>query len=138
MACTRHPAGGYVDQPPLIAVLAWVSLHDFGASLLGLRFLPAVAGGLLVWVTGKIASELGGGKFAQALAAFAVIPAPIYLMLNHRLTMNAFEPLLWTTGAWLAVPMVRPGDRRLWAPPDLMCGMDGMRGKGPIRPNVRD
>jgi hypothetical protein len=128
LACAQHLQAGYVDLPPLIAVLAWISVHLFGASLFGLRFLPAVAGGLLVWVTGRIAKELGGGKFAQGLAAFAVIPVPIYLMLDHWLTMNAFEPLLWMTVAWLAVRMARTRDLRLWAPIGLICGI-GMENK---------
>ena len=37
LACARHLAAGYVDQPPLIALLVWVSVHLFGTSLLGLR-----------------------------------------------------------------------------------------------------
>jgi hypothetical protein len=128
LACARHLAAGYVDQPPLIAVLAWVSVHLFGSSLFGLRFLPAVAGALTVWVTGRIAGQLGGGKFAQGLAAFAVIVVPIYLMLDHWLTMNAFEPLLWMMVVWLAVRMVKTQDPRFWAPIGLICGI-GMENK---------
>ena len=128
LACARHLAAGYVDQPPLIALLVWASVHLFGSSLFGLRALPAVAGGLLVWVTAQIARELGGGKFAQGLAAFAIIPVPIYLMLNHWATMNAFEPLLWMTVVWLAARMVRTQNLRLWAPIGLICGI-GMENK---------
>jgi hypothetical protein len=126
--CAQHLQAGYVDFPPLIALLAWVSVHIFGPSLFGLRFLPAVAGGLLVWVTAQIAREFGGGKFAQGLAAFAIIPVPIYLMLDHWLTMNAFEPLLWMTLVWLAARMVRTQSLRLWAPIGLICGI-GMENK---------
>jgi len=124
----QHLQAGYVDFPPLIALLAWVSVHLFGPSLFGLRLLPAVAGGLLVWVTAQITRELGGGKFAQGLAAFAVIPVPIYLMLDHWLTMNAFEPLLWMSVVWLAARMVRTQTLRLWAPIGLICGI-GMENK---------
>src|ERR671922_2138755 len=44
LACSEHLAAGYVDQPPLIALLAWFARHVFGTSLLGLRLLPALAG----------------------------------------------------------------------------------------------
>ena len=128
LACARHLAAGYVDQPPLIALMVWVSVHLFGPSLFSLRFFPAVAGGLLVWVTAQIARELGGGRFAQGLAAFAIIPVPIYLMLDHWATMNAFEPLLWMIVVWLAARMVRTQDLRLWAPIGLICGI-GMENK---------
>lgn len=100
----------------------------FGTSLYGLRLLPALAGGALVWTTAQIARELGGSKFAEAFAAFAVIPVPIYLMLSHWLTMNAFEPLLWTLVAWLALRMVRRREPRLWLLIGLLCGV-GMENK---------
>src|SRR5688572_21229411 len=44
LACAEHLDFGYVDQPPLIALIAWIARHLFGESLLGLRLLPALAG----------------------------------------------------------------------------------------------
>ena len=41
LACAEHLDWGYVDQPPLIALITWFSTKVFGNSLLGLRFLPA-------------------------------------------------------------------------------------------------
>src|ERR1051325_280713 len=54
--CARHLAWGYVDQPPLIAFITWIELHLAGTSLYSLRFLPAVAGALTVWMAGRFAS----------------------------------------------------------------------------------
>src|SRR5579871_501608 len=62
LACADHLGWGYVDQPPLIAFVTWFASHVFGTSLLGLRLLPALAGGMLVWITAAIARELGGGR----------------------------------------------------------------------------
>jgi len=128
LACAQHLQAGYVDQPPLIAVVTWTAVHLFGTSLFGLRFLPAVASGLLVWLTGRIAREMGGRTFAQGLAALAVACAPIYLMLHHWLTMNAFEPLLWMAAVWLTMRMVRTREPRLWLVIGLVCGV-GMENK---------
>src|SRR3954468_18098552 len=89
LACSEHLDWGYVDQPPLIALITWIARHLFGDSLLGLRLLPALAGAALVWLTGKLAHEMGGGRFAQALAALAALVVPIYLLMQHWLTMNA-------------------------------------------------
>lgn len=83
LACSEHLAWGYVDQPPLIALVAWFTRHVFGTSLLGLRLLPAIAGAVLVWLTGRVARELGGGRSAQALAALAVFAVPIFLVFHH-------------------------------------------------------
>jgi hypothetical protein len=128
VACARHLAWGYVDHPPLIAGVTWVTMRVFGTSLLGLRVLPALAGGALVWMTARVARELGGGGFAQGLAAFAVIPVPIYLILNHWLTMNAFEPLIWTGMVWVLVRMIRLEEPKLWVLVGVLVGV-GMENK---------
>jgi hypothetical protein len=114
IACARHLGAGYVDHPPLIAWITWAVLHTLGSSLLALRLLPALASGLLVWMTGSIAREWGGGRYAQALAALSIAPVPIYLILQHWLTMNAFEPLLWTGSLWAASRMVLRRNPRYW------------------------
>ena len=103
MACSQHVAWGYVDHPPMNVFITWFARHAFGDSLLGLRLLPAIAGGGLVGMAGQLAREMGGGRFAQSLAALAVIPVPIYLIMHHWLTMNAFEPLLWMGCLWCVV-----------------------------------
>ena len=40
LACSRHLAWGYVDQPPLIAVITWLARLLLGDSLIALRFFP--------------------------------------------------------------------------------------------------
>src|SRR3954447_5927048 len=103
LACSEHLDAGYVDQPPVIAFVAWFARNVFGESLLGLRLLPALAGAATVWLTGKLARDLGGGAFAQAMAALASFATPVFLLMHHWLTMNAFEPLIWLGCAWCMV-----------------------------------
>ena len=69
MACGEHLDWGYVDQPPLIALVAWVVRHTLGTSLLAMRLPSALAGVALVLLAALLARELGGGRFAMALAA---------------------------------------------------------------------
>ena len=45
IACSKHLAAGYVDQPPLIAFIVRFERMLFGDSLQSIRFLPAFAGG---------------------------------------------------------------------------------------------
>ena len=123
LACGQHLAWGYVDQPPLIALVAWLVRHTLGTSLLAIRFLPAVAGAATVLLTGAIARELGGGRFAQALAALCVACSPVYLVLNYLFTMNAWEPLLWTACAYIVVRIIKTGDQKLWLWFGLLCGI---------------
>jgi Dolichyl-phosphate-mannose-protein mannosyltransferase len=114
VACSKHLAWGYMDHPPINVFITWFALHMFGDSLLGLRLSPAIAGAALVWMTGQLTREMGGSRFAQALAALAVIPVPIYLILHHWLTMNAFEPLVWMGCIWCAVRAINLGESRYW------------------------
>ena len=128
IACARHLDFGYVDHPPLIAGITWLVLHLFGSSLFALRLLPALASGLLMCMTGRIAYEWEGGRFAQGLAALAIIPVPIYLILQHWLTMNAFEPLFWTGVLWAASRLVMRQEPRYWLLIGVLVGL-GMENK---------
>lgn len=95
LACGEHLDWGYVDQPPLIGLIAWLIRHTLGTSLFAIRILPALANGVLVVMTGAIAQRFGASRFAQALAALCTMIAPLYLALGHFLSMNIFEPLIW-------------------------------------------
>jgi hypothetical protein len=114
IACGRHLDWGYVDQPPLIAALAKFVHVALGNSLPALRFLPAVAGAALVVLTGFLAREVGGGIFAQGLAALCALTAPGLLASNSLFTMNAFEPLFWIGCALLFARIVNTGNQKLW------------------------
>jgi len=114
LACAQHLAWGYVDQPPLIALVTKLVRLTLGDSLSAIRFLPALAGAGKILLTGLLARELGGGRFAQGLAALCVLLAPGMLALDHFLTMNAFEPLFWMGSAYLAVRIVKTGNGKLW------------------------
>ncbi|HEY4951334.1 MAG TPA: glycosyltransferase family 39 protein [Candidatus Acidoferrales bacterium] len=114
IACGQHLAWGYVDQPPLVAFVAWFARHAFGTSLFATRLLPVLAGAAVVYATGRIAAELGGGLFAQFLAAVAILFAPAYIAFDSFLSMNAFEPLFWLLCAWIAIRIVKGASPRLW------------------------
>ncbi len=122
LACSRHLDWGYVDQPPLIALVAWLGRHLFGQSLVAIRIFPILAGTAEVALTAALARTLGGGRFAQALAAIATLAAPGILGLDNFLSMNAFEPLFWLACAWLVARMIQTGDRKLWIWFGLIAG----------------
>ncbi|HVG18189.1 MAG TPA: glycosyltransferase family 39 protein [Blastocatellia bacterium] len=113
-ACGEHLDWGYVDHAPLVGVYAWASRALLGDSLFALRFLPAVAGAIKVFLAGMMARELGGKRFAQMLAALAALVAPIYLGVDNVLSMNAFEPLFWMGCAYVVILILKGGDERLW------------------------
>jgi len=114
LACGEHLDWGYVDQPPAIALVAWLARHLFGDSLLAIRIFAVLAGAGTVYLSGAIARRLGGATFAQALACLCALVAPVYLATSHFLSMNAFEPLLWMGCAYIAIVIFQGGDERLW------------------------
>src|SRR5258708_17715088 len=92
-ACGQHLAWGYVDQAPLIAVVARLSRALFGDSLHALRFFPALASGAKIVLTAWIVRELRGGRYAQYLAAAAVLRCPVFLSLGCFLSLHSFQSL---------------------------------------------
>src|SRR6185436_7042878 len=77
-------------------------------------FLPAAASAVKILITAGLARELGGGRFAQALAALCCLCAPGLLALDHFLNVNSFESLIWPGLAWIVVRIVRTGNPKLW------------------------
>ena len=60
IACARHLAFGYVDQPPLSIPLLRLIQLLLEDSLFTIRLLPAVAGAAMVTLAGVVARALGG------------------------------------------------------------------------------
>src|SRR5207244_12974101 len=83
LEASHHMAWGFVDQPPLSIAIVWLSRTLFGTSLVGLRLFPALADAATVVLTGLIARELGGSRFAQTLSAMSspaspfLVPGPL-------------------------------------------------------------
>src|SRR5512143_1556640 len=115
LASTGHLAWGYVEHPPLsIAILAIVRAL-LGDSLPALRLVPALAGAATVLLTGLMARRLGGGRFAQGLAALACALTPVFLGTDRVYSMNAIDILIWSLAAWLLLRALDLGRARDWA-----------------------
>ncbi|HXU46350.1 MAG TPA: glycosyltransferase family 39 protein, partial [Thermoanaerobaculia bacterium] len=123
IACGRHLAWGYVDHPPGVALFARLAETLFGTSPQGLRILPILAGALVVFLAGRLARELGGGRFAEALASLAVLVAPVLLYVFHYLSMNVLDALFWTLALLLLLKILNGGDPRLWLAFGLVTGL---------------
>lgn len=124
LALADHPLSwGYVDLPPLWVALVKLIRTTLGDSLFALRLLPAVAGAAKVVMAGLLARELGGRRIAQALAAGAVFCAAVYWGLDHLMTMNTLEPLIWTACAWIALRIAKTGKQKLWLWFGLISGL---------------
>ncbi len=114
IACSYHLAFGYVDQPPLIALLAWVARHTLGTSLPALLFWPALAGAGRIVLVASFARELGARRFGTALAALLAATPAVWWVIDHQFAMNALEPLFWIGCAYVVLRIIRTGNTKLW------------------------
>lgn len=121
--CARHLDWGYVDHPPLsIAVLKLFTLL-FGEGLFAIRLPVMLAGAATVFLTGWLAREMGGGRFAQALACLCAVFAPVLLAMGTFFSMNAFDHLFWTLAVLVLVRLINSGDTRWWLVFGFIAGL---------------
>jgi hypothetical protein len=111
--CAHHLAWGYVDQPPLAPLVAWLTA-PFGYAVWALRLLPAILAGVTVLLGCAIARELRGGALAQALTGATVTAAPGLLGLGYGLSTEMLSPAAWSALIYLAMRLVRTRDDRLY------------------------
>ncbi len=119
IACSRHLAAGYVDQPPLASFMLFISIKLFGDSIFGLRLLPAIASGITVYLAGLMTRKMNGGPFAVALACLTLAIAPEFLGTNGIYSMNGFDWVFWSLGAYIVLLIIQseqsdPRTFRLW------------------------
>jgi 4-amino-4-deoxy-L-arabinose transferase-like glycosyltransferase len=123
LAAGQHLAGGYVDFPPFVALVAAFSRALFGTSPLAIRLMPALAGAAIVLLTADMVAMLGGGLADQALAATAIAVGPVFIGSSGLLTMDAFDQLWWALAAWVLLRMIKTQQPRLWLFFGLVAGL---------------
>jgi 4-amino-4-deoxy-L-arabinose transferase-like glycosyltransferase len=110
----RHLAWGYVAYPPLTPFVARLTLELFGNSLVGLRLFSAAAQALATVLAGLMARELGGGRWAQVVAALAVTVAPISLIQGALFQYVGFDYFWSVLAAYLVIRLAKSGNPRWW------------------------
>jgi 4-amino-4-deoxy-L-arabinose transferase-like glycosyltransferase len=110
----RHLALGYVDYPPITPWLARLDSLIFGVSLVGLRLLSVIAGCVVIVLAVRIARELGGGTYAQILAAVTTLLAPMMLGANTTFETVSFDQLTWMLVFFLLVRLLTAENARWW------------------------
>src|SRR5579872_6390704 len=119
--CGRHPQWGYVDQPPVVPLLA-AATQAFGHSLWLLRMVPAIFAALGAYTTCLLAIEFGGGIFAQAVATLTYLFAGVLLSFGQKASPDEVGLWTWPLLALLVVRIVKGADGRLWPLFGLVAG----------------
>jgi hypothetical protein len=111
---SKHGLAGCAEEFPFQIWMTWLSMVVLGESHFAIRFLPAVAGSASILVTGLIARELGGGRFAISVAGLSVFVSPFLLFAASCSSHWSYENLLWSVSALFTVRILRTGKGRLW------------------------
>ena len=77
----RHLDWGFVSYPPFTPFVEHIGLSLFGLSLVGLRLFSVVAQAIVIFISGLMARELGGGPpgpghHRACRSAVAAAPVP--------------------------------------------------------------
>jgi len=122
IVCGRHPAFGYVDQPPLIPLLS--ALTQIGGTHVWLLRVPAVLAAVaLVPLTVAFAQLLGATTRGAWLAAVAAAASPMLTAMTATLTTSTLEPLVWTAIAYCVTRAVVRAEPRMWWWAGVLAGL---------------
>lgn len=102
----QHPDFGYATVPPIIGWVAAFIQNIFGYSLFAVKLVPALLSGILVWLSSRIAKELGGSSYAQVLTAIAIIVTPFSLRSFHLFQPVSIDIIFWSLILYLAIRYV--------------------------------
>jgi hypothetical protein len=114
LAMADHLDWGYLEVPPAIAVFAWITKHLLGSSIYAVRFLPALSGALTVFLTGQIAREMGGGRFAQFLTGLSFLFSLVYLRINILFQPVTFNLFFYVLAAYFFIRILKYEKPRDW------------------------
>jgi hypothetical protein len=93
----RHPAFGYVDQPPLTPLLSAGSVAVLGVTPSAVRMLPSFEMAAVVVLVALICRDLGGSRRAQVLAAGT---ATLSGYLGAVISTRPPTPTCWPGRSW--------------------------------------
>ncbi len=110
----RHLAWGYVAYPPLTPFMARLAMAIFGSAPAGVRFFAALAQSVTMVLAGLTARELGGGRWAQMVAALAVAVSPVSMAWGHRLQYVSFDFLWGVLAVYFVIRLLETGNGRWW------------------------
>ena len=123
IAMADHLDWGFLEVPPGIAVIAMISKFLFGVSYFSFHVFPALAGCLMVFMTGWMTRAMGGNRFAQILSAVCVMISPSYLRSSLLLQPVVFEQLYVTLLAFAVIKLLKSQNPRWWLAIGLISGI---------------
>ena len=123
MAMGEHLRLFSMDFPPFISIVSQVTRGILGDSIFAIRLPIALFSTALVVVAALTARELGGGRFAQGLAALAVLANVLFLRTGSLFQPVAIDQFWWTLALFAMVKLARTEEPRWWIVFGTACGL---------------
>jgi hypothetical protein len=101
LADADHLAWGYIEMPPLLAFLGFIS-KLLGGTVFTVRLWGGIAGALTVWVVGKIVLLLKGNSNAVFFACLSFLCAG-FLRMNILFQPNFLDVFFWTLSSYYII-----------------------------------
>ena len=120
--CGFHPQWGYVDQPPLVPLMA-AGTQLFGHSLWLLRLVPALFAAAGAYTMCLLVVEFGGGVFAQVLATLVYLFSGVLMSFGMKASTDEVNLWTWPLLAYLLTRLVKGADPRLWIAAGAVAGI---------------
>ncbi len=103
LALGRHPAAGYWSNPPLIGWISALTQATLGDSVVAVRLVALLTGCAVLVLAVLMARELGGGRWAQALAALPMLTTAAFVRSSGLFQPVVFDIFWWTLLLYLTL-----------------------------------
>jgi 4-amino-4-deoxy-L-arabinose transferase-like glycosyltransferase len=123
LSAAHHLALGYVDFPPLIALVGWAVGKLAPHSLIALRAISLAAGAGTVLLVAFIARELGGSRRAEWIAAIGWSLTPYILGSASIFHPTWLDALAWVAFLYVTVRLIVRREPRLWLALGVIAGV---------------
>ena len=106
----RHLAWGYLELPPVLSLLSWVT-DVMGGSLFWVKFWPALGGALTYVLVGRIILLIGGGRWALVIG-FLPFVFGYFMHVHFILQPNFLEMFFCTLMVYGVIRYLRTKENR--------------------------
>ncbi|MCO4292220.1 glycosyltransferase family 39 protein [Solitalea sp. MAHUQ-68] len=96
-----HMAWGYLEVPPLVPFLAFLTKSLFGSSITAVRLFPTLFGAGIVALGGLMAREMGGKKYAEVLGCCVILFSSAFVRVSILFMPVIVELFFWTIYSYL-------------------------------------
>ena len=129
---SRALSFGYLDHPPMVALLIRASTSLFGGSELGVRALSLLVVGAMPALVAFIAWRLFRSKEKAALAALIWVAMPLVSIGAVFVTPDAPLVVFWTLGLAALIELWRTGEKRWLIALGVALGLAFNRSSPPL------